>query len=177
MQEAPKILAISKALEAPAGQFASYSLVCTGAVVAAVLAAARQAQAAIKVASVAFVLHIFFANVFIWKCGTSLLHAINRSLQNHRPSKTSTTTVLAGKENHGTVVTGGRQRSPELLAAKKKLYVAMVFCLVLSAQTMAILLFAVINKRGSDAPLIWFGVPMVHILLCQNVLPILQYGF
>lgn len=162
MQEIPEILAISNALERPAGQYASYSAVCTGAVVATVLAAAHQAQAAIKVASVAFVLLILSSIVLIFMCGTSLLHAISKSLQNNRPSQTTTTTAIAGEDGHDPAVAEGKGGGAGLLGARKKLYIAMAVCLTLSVQTMAILLFAVISKRGSEAPLIWFGIPMVH---------------
>lgn len=80
MQDTPEILAISNALEQPVKLYASYIVVCLGAVVATILSASRHSQAAVRVASVAFLGLIVSSNVVILKCGTSLVRTIDRSL-------------------------------------------------------------------------------------------------
>ena len=143
LQQSPGVVAISNTLEKR--QRVSNSVVCAGAVVATALAAAHRAEAGIKIASIAFVLHVLFAAVLICKCGFSLIRTINGSLQ-----------------NHDAVEVRGRGVGQDLLVAKKKIQIAIAFGQVVSVQTMAIVLFAVISKHGSEQALICFGIPMVQ---------------
>lgn len=170
MQESPELIVISNALERPVGQCAAYGVVSIGAVVGTMLAAAKRSQAAIKVASVAFMFLIVFSTLVIWKCGMSLLRAINGSLQNclHRNSITNTTTA-AGEQDNDTV--GGRIRGdPSLLAARKKTKKVVSFTLQMGLQAIVMLIFAVSSKYGTAAPLILFGIPM-------GFMPLLWHGF
>lgn len=159
MQETPEILAISNMLERPVGQYTSYGVVCFGGVIGTVLAAANRGQAAILVATVAFIFLCVACNVIIRKCGTSLVSTIDGSLQNtsgnHQaaegaPEEGTSHKAVAKKE-------GG---DLNLLAAGKKIKMAMSVCLMMAVQTIIMLLFAIFSGYGLAAPLLFFGVPM-----------------
>lgn len=148
MRETPEILALSNMLERPAGRYTSYGVTCVGPVAAITLAAARYSEEAIKVASVAFLGLIVVINLTILKCGRCLVRTINSSLQNATErSRRSSTSASASV---------GRK---DLLAAKRKIKIAVNFCLVLAVQTIVLLMIAVCTTYGTSAPLLMFGVP------------------
>lgn len=169
MQETPEILAISNMLERPVGQYASYGVVCVGGVVSTILAAAKHAQAAILVATVAFICLCVACNVIIRKCGKSLVRTIDGSLQNtaenHRSTPGNSPPAAPGarqeadKQDHLSPAAkkGG---DPHLLAARKKITMAMSICLSMALQTVAMLLFAIFSGYGLAAPILFFGIPM-----------------
>lgn len=148
MQETPDILALSNALQQPAGQRASNGVVCIGGAIGGVLAAARHPQAAITVASLCFICLIVTVNVLLRKCGTSLIRTIDQSLQR---SSGKSGVVGAGNEKGG---------DSALLAAKTKLKTAMMCCALMAVSTTAQLLFALLSKYGMIVPLLLFCIPM-----------------
>ncbi|CAM9445215.1 unnamed protein product [Pylaiella littoralis] len=171
MRESPEILAISDALESPVGQHTSYLVVCIGAVVAVILAAINHRQAAVKVTAVSSTCLIVGVNLIIWKCGTSLVGTINKSLQrsaagNSRPA--SLVTAAAGAEqrnngDHDNAAAVAKKRvagDPNLMVARKKIKIAMSFCLSKAVPVTIFLIFSVGSKYGIAAPLLFFGIPM-----------------
>lgn len=166
MRDTPEMVMVSNALERPVGQWISNSLVSIGAVIGTILAAAKHSQAAIRAASVAFMFLIFSSILIIWKCGSSLVRTIDISLEKSvkaRDAISSVTTPVSGRHDHDKAG-GGKQedpiRDPRLLGARKKIKKAMSFTLQMAVQTLAILMFAVVSKYGTAAPLILFGIPM-----------------
>lgn len=172
MRETPDILAISNALARTVGQYASYGVVSIGPVVATILAAAHHSQAAVKVASVAFISLTVVINLIIWKCGTALVGTINRSLQNSASSRrwpaASAITVASDAEQRENqerddAVEEGKRRvggDLNLLAARKKIKIAMSICLTMAVQTVLVLMFAVVSTYGTAAPLLFFGTTL-----------------
>lgn len=169
MQEAPEILAISSILERPVGRYMSYSLLCIGPVVATILASAKRSQPAVVVASGAFMILIVLCNLIILKCGTLLVHTINGSLRknsgNTRTIASSASEPSATRpvdENTKNSTTAGRkERNPnKLLAARKKITVAMSICIISAVQTILLLTFAIFSGYGMAAPLLFFGICM-----------------
>ena len=161
MQETPEILAISNMLERPVGQYTSYGAVCVGGVIATILATAKRGQAAIVVSTVAFMCLCVACNVIIRKCGTLLVRTIEGSLQNAPGNCSPSAAAGAGREgdNHETAA-AKKQRDPNLLAARKKITMAMTICLSMALQTIAMLLFAIFSGYGLAAPVLFFGIPM-----------------
>lgn len=160
MQGTPKILTLSNALAHPRGRYASYVLVCTGATISTILAVARHSQAAVKVAAVAFMSLVLACDIVIWKGGTYLVRAIDRSIRTQSddgPSRDTGASPSTGGKKYGG---GVRMEHSVLLVARKKMKTAMIFCMLLSGQIFAVLLFAVFSKYGTAAPLILFGIPM-----------------
>lgn len=160
MQGTPKILALSNALERPAGRYASYGVVCTGATISTILAVARHSQAAIKIAAIAFMCLVTACDIVIWRGGTYLVHTIDISLQQTQSEDRQGRGAGPSSVTRGKRYSGERIEHSSLLAARKKMKIAMTFCMQLSAQIFAILLFAVFSKYGIAAPLILFGIPM-----------------
>lgn len=181
MRETPEILAISGALERPVGQFSSYGVSSIGGAVATILAATNHPQAAVKVASVGFMFLIVCVNLAIWKCGTALLRTIDRSLRNSsvnsKPNSPTAAAAVAaaepeaeggreeGRHHAGTAAAEGAGRrkvggGPNLLAARKTIKIAMMVCLTMAVQTVLMLMFAVVTRYGTDAPLLFFGISM-----------------
>lgn len=167
MQETPEILAISNMLERPAGRYVAYGVVSIGGVVATILAAAKRAQTATVVATVSFIGLCVACNVIIRKCGTSLVRTIDASLQstsgNHQtaPGSQSPPAAEAGLEDGGHHTTAAKKEGdPRLLAARKKIVMAMSICLSMAVQAIIMLLFAIFSGYGLAVPLLFFGIPM-----------------
>lgn len=162
---------ISDALESPVGQCTSYGVFCIGAVIATILAATNHPQAAVKVAAVPLMCLCVAVTLIIWKCGTLLVGTINRSLQNSAAgsSKPAGPILVApgaeqrkdGDQDNASAVARKRVGGhPHLLAARKKIKMAMSFCLSMAVHVMFLLMFAVGSEYGIAAPLLFFGIPM-----------------
>ncbi|CAM9445144.1 unnamed protein product [Pylaiella littoralis] len=171
MRETPEILAISDALESPVGQCTSYAVVCIGATVAVILAETNHPQAAAQVAAASFMCLIVGTNLIIWKCGTSLMGTIDKSLQrsaagNSRPASPVSVTPGAEQRKHGdrdnaaAVAKNRVGGDPNLMVARKKIKMAMSFCLSMAVPTTILLVFAAGSTYGIAAPLLFFGIPM-----------------
>ena len=168
MKESPEILAISNMLECPLGRSITYVLSCIGTAVATVLAAAKLSRAAVVVATGAYILTIVSSNVIILKCGTSLIRTINGSLRN----SSAPTRTVAGSASEPSVSRGdgSRRNSPaaakkkqkpnNLLAAGKKIAIAMSVCVISGILCPLFLMFAIFSGYGVAAPLLFFGIPM-----------------
>lgn len=160
MQETPEILAISNMLERPVGQYISYGVVCLGGVISTILATAKRAQAAIIVAAAAFICLCVACNVIIRKCGKSLVRTIDGSLQNTAGSPSSAAAGAGRGEGNKDTPATKKEGDPNLLAARKKITMAMSICLSMALQTIVMLLFAIFSGYGLAAPMLFFGIPM-----------------
>lgn len=170
MRETPEILAISDTLERSAGQYTSYGVVSIGGLVGTILAATNHSRAAVKVAAMAFVALCVGCNLLIWKCGTVLVATIDKSLQNSSAVNNMPTSPIAaapegegGRGKGNDTAAAGRKRAggdPNLLAARKKIKMAMSICLSMAVQTVLVLTFAVASSYGTAVPLLFFGVPL-----------------
>lgn len=155
MQETPEIMAILNVLERPVGQKSTSCAVCIGAFAGTVLSAARHPQMATKVACVAFVCMCVVVELAVCRCGTSLLHTINKSLLQNSLSNTTSLRTAPGTKGKG-----GRRDG--LLVARKNIRIAMTFCLVLGVGTVAVLVYSLSSPLGLFAPLLFFAIPMVR---------------
>lgn len=151
-------MAISNALERPAGQHATRCAVSIGAVAGTFLSVARYPQTATQVACVAFVCMCVVVQLAVWKCGRSLLGTIDQSMLQNSPSPS----MPSARHAAGTEEKGRERRLDYLVAARKNIRMASSFCLVLGSGTIGILFFSVSSPLGMFAPLLFFATPMVR---------------
>lgn len=88
--------------------------------------------------------------------------------QGRRGSSSLSSSLAAGAKPDG-AAERGRDR---LLAARKKVRWAMVFCAQMSLQAYALLIFSVCTEYGTAAPLVLFGIQMTILPLIWHVVHI-----